>query len=34
VLKFTFAGGRIAQIDVIGDRSRLRALDLAVLGGE
>lgn len=34
VLKLTFAGGRIAQIDVIGDRSRLRSLDLAVLGGE
>jgi RNA polymerase sigma-70 factor (ECF subfamily) len=30
-LKFTFAGGKIAQIDVVGDRARLEALDLAVL---
>jgi RNA polymerase sigma factor (sigma-70 family) len=34
VIKFTFAGGRIARIEVVADRERLRALDLAVLGGE
>jgi hypothetical protein len=32
VLKFTFAGGRIAQIDVVADPTRLRGLNLAVLG--
>jgi RNA polymerase sigma factor (sigma-70 family) len=33
-LKFTFAGNRIAQIDVVADPARLDGLDLAVLGGE
>ena len=32
VLRFTIAQGRIAEIDVVGDPERLRALDLAVLG--
>src|SRR5262245_31306844 len=31
VLKFTFAGDRIAQIEVIGEADRLHALNLAVL---
>ncbi|MFP2930015.1 sigma-70 family RNA polymerase sigma factor [Pyxidicoccus sp. 3LG] len=31
VLRFTLANGKIAEIDVIGDPSRLRQLDLAVL---
>lgn len=29
-VKFTFASGKIAQVDVIGDRTRLAAIDLAV----
>jgi RNA polymerase sigma-70 factor (ECF subfamily) len=31
VLRFTFEGGKIAQVDVIADPERLRQLDLAVL---
>jgi len=31
VLKFTFAAGKIAAIDVVGDRERLGEMDLAVL---
>jgi RNA polymerase sigma-70 factor (ECF subfamily) len=31
VLSFTFAGGKIAQVEVIGDPAQLRALELAVL---
>jgi len=31
VLKFTVAGGKIAAMEAIGDRDRLRQLDLAVL---
>jgi RNA polymerase sigma-70 factor (ECF subfamily) len=31
VLKFTFAGGKIAAIDVVGDRERLGEMELAVL---
>jgi len=31
VLSFTIEGGKIAQVDVIADHARLRALDLAVL---
>jgi RNA polymerase sigma-70 factor, ECF subfamily len=31
VLRFTLANGKIAQIEVIGERERLRQLDLAVL---
>ena len=31
VLSFTFAGGKIAQVEVIGDPVRLQALELAVL---
>jgi RNA polymerase sigma-70 factor (ECF subfamily) len=30
-LRFTFANGTIAQVEVIGDPERLRQLDLAVL---
>jgi len=33
VLSFTFAGGKIAQVEVIGDPARLRELELAVLDG-
>ena len=33
VLSFTFAGGKIAQVEVIGDPARLRELKLAVLDG-
>ena len=33
VLSFTFAGGKIAQVEVIGDPARLRELELAVLVG-
>ena len=33
VLRFTFAGGKIAQVEVIGDPARLRELELAVLDG-
>jgi hypothetical protein len=31
VLRFTFANGKIARIEVVGDPERLRELDLAVL---
>jgi RNA polymerase sigma factor (sigma-70 family) len=31
VLRFTLRNGRVAEVDVIGDRDRLRGLDLAVL---
>ena len=31
VLRFTFAQGKIAEIDVVADPARLRQLDLAVL---
>jgi len=31
VLRFTFANGKIAGIEVVGDPERLRELDLAVL---
>jgi hypothetical protein len=31
VLVFTFANARITRLEAIGDRDRLRALDLAVL---
>jgi len=31
VLKFTVADGKIAAMEAIGDRDRLRQLDLAVL---
>ena len=30
VLKFSFAGGKIAQIEIVSDRARLQLLDLAV----
>ena len=33
VLRFSFADGKIASIEVIGDPARLRELDLAVLVG-
>jgi RNA polymerase sigma-70 factor (ECF subfamily) len=33
VLSFTFAGGKIAQVEVIGDPARMRELELAVLDG-
>jgi RNA polymerase sigma-70 factor, ECF subfamily len=33
VLRFSFAGGKIATADVIADSARLREFDLAVLGG-
>jgi len=33
VLSFTFAGGKIAQVEVIGDPARLQELELAVLDG-
>ena len=33
VLSFTFVGGKIAQVEVIGDPARLRELELAVLDG-
>jgi len=33
VLSFTFSGGKIAQVEVIGDPARLRELELAVLDG-
>ena len=33
VLRFTFANGKISQMDVIGDPARLAKLDLAVLEG-
>jgi RNA polymerase sigma factor (sigma-70 family) len=32
ILRFAFAGGRISQIDVIGNRAELARIDLAVLG--
>ena len=32
VLKFTVAEGKIVEMEAIGDRDRLRRLDLAVLG--
>ena len=32
VLRFTFSEGKIAEIDVVGDQSRLASLDLTVLG--
>lgn len=31
-LRFTFAGGRIAELEVIGDKERLKELEVAVLG--
>jgi hypothetical protein len=31
VLQFTFAGGRIANMEVVGDPARLHQLDLSVL---
>lgn len=34
VLTFTFGDGKIARVDVLGDRARLDALDLAVLDSE
>jgi RNA polymerase sigma-70 factor, ECF subfamily len=34
VLRFTFAGGKIAQIDVVADAARLQALDLAAFDGK
>jgi hypothetical protein len=34
VLRFTFANGRIAAMEVIGDLEQLRALEVGVLGGE
>ena len=33
VLRFSFADGKIAGVEVIGDPARLRELDLAVLDG-
>ena len=33
VLRFSFADGKIARVEVIGDPARLRELDLAVLDG-
>jgi hypothetical protein len=33
VLAFRIAGGKIVEIDVVGDPERLRKLDLAVIGG-
>ena len=32
ILRFTFAGGKISQINVIGNKKELAAVDLAVLG--
>ena len=32
VLRFTFAGGRIAALDVIGDPERLQATEVGILG--
>lgn len=32
VLRFTFSEGKIAEIDVVGDQSRLASLDLTLLG--
>jgi hypothetical protein len=32
VLRFTFANGRIAAMEVIGDPERLRAIEVGVLG--
>jgi RNA polymerase sigma-70 factor (ECF subfamily) len=33
VLRFTFAQGKIVEVDVIGDPTRLRQLELAVIDG-
>jgi RNA polymerase sigma-70 factor (ECF subfamily) len=32
VLKFTFAEGKIASVEVVGERARLEKMELAVLG--
>jgi RNA polymerase sigma-70 factor (ECF subfamily) len=32
VLRFTFANGRIAAMEVIGDPERLKAIEVGVLG--